>query len=163
MERVTAYPKNKQNYLGLLKFGRKVQKICKHAGVNLIAYGSLVLLAYTKINNIIVNDIDFLVPESSFKKIINTFEKNKINYKYKPKWHTIIALKGKLKLEIDSIDFWHKNLRLRFRYLDFNGFKVKAVNLDSLTKIYKRASKVSHDNPERNLRKWRMLKGITKS
>jgi hypothetical protein len=72
-------------------------------------------------------------------------------------------LKGKLKLEIDSIDFWHKNLRLRFRYLDFNGFKVKAVNLDSLTKIYKRASKVSHDNPERNLRKWRMLKGITKS
>jgi len=109
-----------------------------------------------------VHDIDFLIPENTFEKIIKALKKKKISYNYSEEWQTLQVFKGDLKIEFDSVDFWQKDLPHDFEDFDFDGLIVKAVSLNSLKAIYKRASEVSKDNPHGNLKKFEVLKKISK-
>ena len=158
--KIKIYPKNKKHFIELLHFSKEILDLYKKIKIIPIAYGGLVFFAYVKDKKIIVNDLDFLVPESSFKKIIKVLKKKKIKYNYLPKWHIIQIFNGNLKVEMDSIEYWQKDLPRSFKNIDFNGFIIKAVNLNSLRNIYKKASQVSKDNPQGNNRKYKMLKKI---
>lgn len=160
MEKKNIYPKNKRKFIRLMKFGKEIVDICKRAGINPIVYGSLAFFYYTKKKDIKVNDIDFLIPEDSFDKIIEILKKKKIKYVYSPEWHTLQIFKGDLKIELDSTDFWQKDLPKNFKRFNFNNLEIRAVALKSLIKIYKKASEVSKDNPEGNRKKYEMLKKL---
>ncbi len=157
MKHLKIYPANKEHFIKLKEFAIEIIDMCEKIGIKLIAYGSLVFFGYTKNKKINVNDVDFLIPENAFKKIIKVLDKNKIKYNYSKEWHTLQVFKGKLKIELDSRDFWQKDLPNDFEYFSFDGFVVKAVSLNSLKEIYKKASEVSKDNPHGNLRKYEVL------
>jgi hypothetical protein len=150
------YPKNKEQFVKLRKFAKKIYLLCKESGINPVVYGSFMILKYTKDKNMKVNDIDFYIREEEFKKLVKVLKENKINFEYPKEWHTLQVMKGDLKIEFDSIDFWNKTKK-EFVEINFEGEKIKALSLDSLREIYKRASEVSQDNPEGNLKKYRAL------
>ena len=158
--RIKIYPKNKAHFVKLMSFTKKIARICIELRIYPIIYGSLAYLIYTVDNKVKINDIDFLISESSFPKLIKALKKKKIKHTYHEKWHTLIIKKGKLRIEFDSINFWQRSLPKSFNNLDFNGLKVRVVSLNTLKKIYRKASKISQDNPHRNLLKFNELKKL---
>lgn len=160
MYKIKIVPLNKEYFIRLKEFGKNILDILCDLRVTPIAYGSLTYFGYMKDKNIAVNDIDLLIPENSFKKIIKILEEKNIRYNYSAEWHTLQVFDGNLKIEFDSIDFWQKDLPKDFEEFDFDGLVVKAVSLNSLRRIYKKASETSKDNPHGNLKKYEALKKL---
>ena len=195
MKKIKIYPANKKYFIKLKEFAKEILELCKKIGVKPIAYGSLVFFGYAKDKKININDIDFLILENTFEKIIKALKKRKIKYNYSEEWHTLQVFNKDLKIEFDSMDFWQKDLphdvevfgkprtlvrgtlrasqspnKLRTKVrskaqglfdvedFDFDGLIVKAVSLNSLRAIYKKASEVSKDNPHGNFKKYEVLK-----
>ena len=65
--------------------------------------GTLAVFAYTKNQNINVNDIDFACSETNFPRIISVLEERSISHRLK-EWHMLQILKDDLKVELDSIE-----------------------------------------------------------
>lgn len=110
MTSANVYPANKNHFIKLKKFCSKILGILSELDITPIAYGSLAYFYYTKDKKIPVNDIDLLISENSFNKIIKVLKHNKIKHKYSAKWHTLQIFEGDLKIELDSVNFWQKNL-----------------------------------------------------
>ena len=159
--KLSTLPSNKSYVYKLMTFCNEVKELLKEDKIDPILYGSLALFVYTK-KNIKVNDLDFLVPESAFKKIIPLLKRKRIRYEYPKKWHTLIIRKGNLKIELDSVNYWQPTLKMSITTLVYGDFKTKIVSKETLKGIYKRASEASKDNPEGNLLKYKMLRGRKK-
>ena len=123
------FPSNKNKFIKLLNFFEEIVRICKGIRIEPIIYGSLAVFIYTKNNDIKVNDIDALVQEKDFGKIIKTLKERKIKFKYDKKWHTMHIFKDKHKIELDSIEYWLKDLPHNFKKLNFNGISIKILNI----------------------------------
>ena len=158
--KISDFPKNSNHFLRLKFFCKEILEACNEVKIKPIAYGSLAFFAYTRNKNWKVNDIDLLIPESGFMKVIPMLKKKRIKYDYSKEWHTLGIMKGNLKIEFDSKDYWQRNLPKKFVMLDFGDLKITAVNKNTLTTIYKKASEVSKDNPEGNRRKYEVLKKL---
>lgn len=150
------YPRNKQHLIKLGKFANEILDILEESKINPVIYGSYMIFYYTRDKSMKVNDIDFYIRDKEIPKLIDILKKNKIDYSYSKKWHTLSVEKGRLKLEFDSIDFFFKGKK-EFTKIDFFGREMKVLSKNSLKRIYKRASEVSEDNPEGNLKKYLML------
>ena len=157
---INAFPSNKEQFVRLVDFCKEIIDICNKQKVEPIIYGSLAVFVYTKNIKMNVNDIDMLIREKDFAKIIKILKERKIKYNYDEKWHVLQILKDDLKIEFDSIDFWQKDLPKDFQELDFYGKKLKILSLDTLKNIYKKASEVSQDNPSGNKKKFEALNKI---
>ncbi len=142
----------------LLNFATKIIKLCKTNDIELILYGSYLVKHYTKDKKLKINDIDLYVHEKDYKKIIPILEKNKIKFEYSKKGHTLIITENKLKVELDSIEFWYNGPKKCIDF-DFNKEKIKALSLEGLKHIYKKASEVS-DKKEQNKIKYELLEKV---
>lgn len=147
MTMVKIYPANKEYFIRLKEFGNHILGILKETDVAPVVWGSLAYFLHTKDKKIIIHDIDFLVPEKSFEKIIKNLRNKNVNYRYTKKWHVIELFNGDLKIDIDSIDYWYKGSK-DFKNFEIDGLDVKVVSLNNLIEVYKKASKVSKDKPE---------------
>jgi len=157
---INDFPSNKEQFVRLVDFCKEIIDICDKQNVEPIVYGSLAVFVYTKNKKMNVNDIDMLIREKDFAKIIKVLEERKIKYNHDKRWHVLQILKDDLKIEFDSIDFWQKDLPKDFQELDFYGKKLKILSLNTLKNIYKKASEVSKDNPLGNKKKFEALNKI---
>ncbi len=153
-------PSNKKLFNRLIDFCKEIIDICDKQNIEPIVYGSLAVFIYTRNTKMSVNDIDMLIKEKDFAKIIKVLKEREIKYNYNKKWHMLQILRDDLKIEFDSIDFWQKDLPQNFQELDFYGKKLKILSLNTLKNIYKKASGVSQDNPEGNKKKSEALNKI---
>ena len=150
------YPTNKKHFIKLIDFSKELLKICDKIKVKPIIYGSYMLLDYTKNKKLKINDIDFYIREKDLSKVIKVLKEKGINHDYSGKWHTLQVKKGNLKIEFDSLDFWYNGPK-KLAKVNLNGKIVRALSLEGLKHIYKKASETSKDNPEGNLRKYNSL------
>jgi hypothetical protein len=157
---VKGYPANKKHFIRLTEFCMEIIDVCKEAGIAPIAYGSMAFFGYTRDKNVVIHDIDLLVPEKSLAKIRKLLQKRKIKYSYRASWHGIKVFKNSLVIELDAVGFWQKGLPISFKYFNFSGLIVKTVNLTSLKKIYKRAARISHERPEASREKFEILEKL---
>jgi len=160
MPSINNFPTNKEQFIRLTNFCKEIIDICNELKINPIVYGSLAVFAYTKEQKMKVNDIDMLILEKDFAKIIKVLMERKIQYNHDKRWHVLQILKDDLKIEFDSIDFWQKDLPQDFQELSFDGIHVRILSLNTLKKIYKKAYEVSKDNPEGNKKKFEALNKI---
>lgn len=157
---VKVHPKNKEYFLRLKLFCEEILNICRDLKIKPLLYGSLAYFGYTKIEETYINDIDFLIPEDSFTNFIYVLKNTNFRYKYSEKWHTLQIFHKGLKIEFDSIEFWQKNLPIKTNKFNFDGLILNVVSLDNLKTIYKKASEVSKDNPQRYHEKFKQLKEL---
>ena len=74
MKPIAVYPKNRMQFLRLIRFGKEIISICRTFGCVPIMYGSLAHFLYTGDTSMRVNDLDFLIPR---KKMAPIFRKPK--------------------------------------------------------------------------------------
>jgi hypothetical protein len=140
-QRFNLIPKNEKLFRELIPFSKKIISICNSARINPIIYGSFTQFYHTKDKTMTVNDIDLWIPEKKYPIIIQLLEENKINFKYYPKWHTLIIKKGKLKVEIDSLDYYYRDINKKpfpknFDKINFYGAEIRIMRLNILEKFY---------------------------
>lgn len=159
------YPKNKEHFKKLIPFAQKIISICKEAGADPIIYGSFAHFYHTKDKTMKVNDIDLMIPEytKNSPKLNGLLKKNKINFRYLPKWETTIVTKGKLKVEIDSVGLGHEGFDEKTLFekehdkANFYGINVKMFKLEHFEKSYVRAYLKSTDNKDKIMDKIKRL------
>jgi hypothetical protein len=110
MNKEYIYPKNKRYFKNLIYLTQKIIKICHKNKIYPIIYGSFAHFYHTKDKELYVNDIDMLVPKKKLYKLSEILKKNRFKTIYLPEWKTISVEKNKLRVEIDGIGFWYKDL-----------------------------------------------------
>ena len=153
------FPKNKDKFLRLIGFCKDVLNICGDLRIFTILDGSLAVFAYTKNQDIQVNDVDLACSETAFPKIIPALEARGINYKLK-EWHVLQILKDDLKVELDSIEHWYRDLSMVVETLQIDNYKINMLDLNSLKEFYRRGMEDTADKTEENERKkYEAIKG----
>jgi len=154
---VNKFPKNKAKFLGLMHFYDAILDLCEETP---IVYGSLAVFLYKKNGGMVVNDIDALIHEKEFNKLMQKLKYHKIKHKYSKKWHMLQVFNGNLKIEFDSIEFWQRALPKKTVMFKVQNVKLNVVSLKTLTNIYKKASQTSKDNSQGNAKKYLFLKKL---
>ncbi|MBU0535519.1 MAG: hypothetical protein KKE20_01035, partial [Nanoarchaeota archaeon] len=114
MESIYYHPQNKEYFSKLLSFVKELSEICKELNINPIVYGSVPYAFYTKDETININDIDILVPESSFVNLINKIKENE-NLRYEETdYHSLKVFKDDAKITFDAIEEYYKDLPHEF-------------------------------------------------
>jgi hypothetical protein len=156
------YPKNKEDFKKLIPFAKEIILIFQKNKITPVIYGSFAHFNYTKDRNMKVNDLDLLIQKKKFRKVLKILEKNKIKFKYYPKWKTLIIKKGKLKIELDEVGKGYRlltkeNLIKSTKKIDFYGLKVKMITLKQLEEMYPVAYNRSKDDKARIKKKIKHL------
>jgi hypothetical protein len=155
---LNCFPKNKDKFLRLLEFCKEVLDIGNDLGISLILSGSLAIFAYTKNQEMSVNDVDLGCLETEFPKIISGLEERNISYRLK-EWHVLQILKDDLKVELDSIEYWYKDLSLSGETLQIDHHRINMMSLKNLQELYKRGMKdTANKMEESEKRKYEALK-----
>ena len=134
------FPKDKDRFLRLIEFCKEVLKICNDLGISPILNGSLAVFAYTGSEDINVNDVDLACLETEFPKIITALQERSISYKLK-EWHVLQILRDDLKIELDSMEYWYKNLPMEYETLQLGSYKINMLSLNSLKEFYRQGLK----------------------
>ena len=145
-------PKNTDRFLRLIEFCKEVLDICGDLGLSPILNGSLAVLAYTKDGNMIVNDVDLACSEKEFPKIISALEERSIRYKLK-EWHVLQIWKDDLKVELDSVEYWYKDLSTVGETLQIDEHRINMLSLKNLKELYQRGMKDTANKMEENERR----------
>ncbi len=121
MEKVIYYPKNKEYFSELISSVKKLFKICTTLKIKPIVYGSVAYAFYTRDEKININDIDLLVSESSFPKIISKIKQDKELRYEETNYHSLKIFKGNVKITFDAIESYYANLPNDFIKVKING------------------------------------------
>ena len=79
--------------------------------------------------------VSFLIPESKFQEIIAELEKDKQLKNELTPYHTIKVYKDDLLIELDSIEYYLKNILADSVEFKINNNKFNILNVDSLIKM----------------------------
>lgn len=134
------FPRNKEKFVRLIEFFKEVLDICAELGIPLMLNGSLAVFAYTANPEMDVNDVDLACPETEFPRIISVLGARRIGYKLK-EWHVLQILRDDLKVELDSVEYWYKNLPMDCETLQVANYQVRMLSLNSLMEFYKQGMK----------------------
>jgi len=148
--RINAYPKNKKHFIQTKAFCKQILKILQELKITPILWGGLAYFAYTGNKDAVIHDIDLAIPYKGFAKVMKSLDERGIKYSYNEKWKDIVVTKGKLVVDLDRTEDYHRGCR-KFTTFDFEGLALKTVSLDDLIKMYRKAAKVSKDKPEQHL------------
>jgi hypothetical protein len=104
-----------------------------------------------------INDLDLLVPESSFPEIIKKLEQNNISYK-QMQWPSIVASTNNFKIDLDSIECYLGSRSREVSVVQINNLEFNILNVKSLIDVYQEA--VDHMSKTKGFEKYRELYAI---
>ena len=137
MIRLNTFPKNKEHFSKLLELCEEIINVCEQLGVEPVLSAGLAVFAYTKDQEMEVNDIDLSCSESDFPKIREALEARGIKCKVTG-WHVLQVRRNNLKVEFDSREYWMKDLSENYEVLKVGNLQLKVVSLDNLKELYRK-------------------------
>jgi hypothetical protein len=130
-------PRNADQFVRLFNFFREIIGICDEVGISPVLNGSLAVFAYTRKQDMDVHDVDVFVSEAKFPKLIEVLEAKGIDHRLM-EWHVLRILRDDLKIEMDSMEYWMKDLPADYESLRIADHDLKIVSLSSLRQLYQR-------------------------
>ena len=131
-----------------------------------IVYGGLAYFYYTKDENIAINDLDLLVPESKFTELIKLLNKQKnLVYKKMP-YHSIEVFDKDFKIDLDSIEYFLDPRSRTTHKIQIDNLEFNILNTEALIDIYEKALKgipniIKFDKKRKNyIKKLKNLKKV---
>jgi len=109
----------------------------------------LAVFAYTENKEMSVNDVDLSCSETEFPRIMNVLEERNVRYKLR-EWHVLQILKDDLTVELDSIEYWYKDLPMDCETLQLDNYKINMLSLNSLKEFYKQGLKDRLEKTDEN-------------
>jgi len=146
---INHFPKNKDKFVRLIEFCKEVLDICNDLSISPVLNGSLAVFTYTENQDMNVNDVDLFCSETEFPRIISVLEERSIRYKLR-EWHVLQILKDDLKVELDSMEYWYKDLPIVCETLQMDNYKINMLGLNSLRELYRQGMKDSANKTEEN-------------
>ncbi len=140
METLDIQPINQKYFNELLFWGNEVDKLCRQNNIQPIVYGSLAYIFYTHDKGVAINDIDFLVPEDSFLKIIELVKTIPETSCQTTDWHSVIFFKDGYKIECDGIEYYLKNIDFQVITATINGKEFELIDKEALKSVYHQGS-----------------------
>jgi len=168
MKKYYFYPKNKSHFKKLLPFAKKIFSILKEKKINFVIYSSYATFFHTKDEGLKVHDLDILIEDKNYPKVMSALNTAKIKFKFMPEWDTLEIKKGKLKVDIDRMgEGGCKNIKegglpSKTVKADFYGAKVKIVTLEDLYDTYYRGYLRTIEDKEKLRNKLNYLKKFLK-
>lgn len=151
-------PKNKDKFVRLIKFLKEVLDICNDLNVPPVLDGSLAVFAYTANQDMSVNDVDLACSEAEFPRIMSVLDDRRISYKLRA-WHVLQIVRDDLKIELDSMEYWYRDLPIDYETLQIDGYKIRMLSLNSLREFYRQGMEDSAKKTDENeRRKYEALK-----
>lgn len=140
MKEVVYNPHNQGDFSKLLAFAQELFLKCVELDVQPVVYGSLAYAFYTKDEKININDIDLLVPESFFLRIM-TAAKNLPDVTYEETtYHSLKLFRDGVKISFDAIEEYYRGLPRNFEEGKINDIAFKLVPQEALKEVYKRGA-----------------------
>ena len=151
MIRLKHFPKNKDKFMRLIEFLKEILDICHGLGISPVLDGSLAVFVYTEDQDLNVNDVDLACSETEFPKIIRALEERSIRYQLR-EWQVLQILKDDLKIELDSMEYWYKDLPKVYDILQIDHHKVNMLSVHSLREFYRQGMRARANQTEENER-----------
>ncbi len=129
---------------GLLKFYSDLINLFDNENIEPVLYGSLACAIHTG-KDILIRDIDFIIEEKFFGKILFLLKRSNFAYAYSEKDHSIKVYCGDFRISFDSKEYWHGDLDIISKEINFKGFVFNLISLDQLAKIYKKSYELAID------------------
>ena len=129
-------PKNKDKFVRLIDFFKEILIICNELKITPVLNGSLAVFAHTEDQEMNVNDVDLSCSEIEFPRIIDILEERGIGYKLR-EWHVLQVLRDDLKIELDSVEYWYKDLPIECETLQVDHYRVNMLGVNSLVEFYR--------------------------
>jgi hypothetical protein len=146
---INHFPKNKDKFARLIEFCKEVLDICNDLDISLVLNGSLAVFAFTENQEMNVSDVDLSCSEVEFPRIISVLEERSISYKLR-EWHVLQILNDDLKVELDSMEYWYKDLPIVCETLQMDNYTINMLGLDSLREFYRQGMKDRANKTEEN-------------
>jgi len=143
------FPKNKDKFVRLIKFFKEVLEICDEMNIVPVLNGSLAVFVFTKDQEMNVNDVDLFCSETEFPRIINALKERDIGYKLR-EWHVLQVLRDDLIVELDSVEYWYKDLPVECEILQVDNHRVSMLGLNSLIEFYRQGMKNRAEKTDKN-------------
>ena len=157
MESITYQPHNKEYFSKLLSFAKELLEVCGKLKIKPIVYGSLAYAFYTKDETINIHDLDFLVPESSFVKLINKIKVSKKLHYEETDYNSLKVFKDEVKITFDAIEKYYNDLPNDFINVEINSIPFTIVKLNSLKEVYNRGKNTIPTKREQYSKKLKQL------
>lgn len=137
MQRLAGFPKNRDRFVRLIDFLKRILAICDDLGIEPVLSGSLAVFAYSGNQEMKINDIDLSCSEADFARLMKVLDEKGIEHKLR-EWHVLQILDDDLKVEFDSAEYWFKDLEIGSETLQFGKYSLKMVDFNSLRELYRR-------------------------
>lgn len=142
----------------LTNLAQVTEEIDKQLGLNPIVYGSLSLYFHTKIESVIVHDIDYLISEEKFPEIQKCLDQ-KNGYTYELlSWKSLRVFKDGEYIEFDSVERYGEGLSLNTSTGEIDRMTFTFLSKEDLKKMYTKATEKSSGKYEEYMEKLGMLK-----
>jgi hypothetical protein len=124
----------------LLAFGQEFISLCHGIDISPVVYGSLACLVHLKDSSLNVNDIDFLVREADFPKLIEA-SRRLSGLRFEPTdYHSIKFYRAELKVAFDAIEHYLKGIKIETKRTTINGHAFEILGINPLKESYRRAA-----------------------
>lgn len=144
----------------LIPFGNELLKLCEVINLYPVVYGSLAYIFHTGDKDIVVNDIDFLVPKNKFQDLINIIQRTKNLTYEETNYNSVKVFKNKIKVSFDSIDDYLFGIDFQTIAVMIAGEKFEIVDKRTLQEVYERGVKNIPSKKEAYMHKLeRLLRG----
>ncbi len=140
MEEIVYNPNNRDDFSKLLSFAQVLFLKCAELSVQPVVYGSLAYAFYTKDGKININDIDLLVPESFFPRIIVAVKNLPDVTCEETTYHSLKLFRNGVKISFDAIEEYYHDLPRDFVAGKINGLAFSLVPRKALEEVYKRGA-----------------------
>lgn len=162
------YPKNKEHFKKLLPFAKKILSLLKKSKIDFVIYSSYATFFHTKDKNLRVHDLDILIKDKDYPKIMAVLRKKHIRFKFMPEWDTLEIKKEGLKIDIDRMGKGCKNIlkgKIPEKTIksNFYGVPVKIVTIRDLYETYCRGYRLSVEDREKIGKKIKYLRSFIKN
>ncbi len=127
--------KNVSHFRALLEFLQELFVVCEEINIRPIIYGSLAYAYYTWDEDIMINDVDILIPESAFPDIIKKIVQLDFSYE-ETNYHSLKIFKDWLKIAFD--DMSHYLGETKFISTNFNWINMNIIPLMDLKICYEK-------------------------
>lgn len=136
----TEFP-NKGASKELLDHAIAFMKELKNSNINFVVYGSLACVFYReiKLDQILCNDVDLLVSEKDFDKVVEILRDRESTCFEVTEENSITILVDSHQIEIDSYEFYLKGLTVGIVGCNIDNMRVNILERKSLIETYKRA------------------------
>jgi hypothetical protein len=163
IKKINVLPKNKGHFKKLITFARRIFLILKENKVDFVVYSSYATFFHTKDEKLEVHDIDVLIADKDYPKIIEALKRRKVKFKFLPEWDTLEVKEGRLKIDIDRMGKGCKGIKKgglpnKTISTDFYGIPAKLVTIQDLYATYYRGYKLATEDKIKLGKKIKYLK-----